>query len=421
MSKKLLLTALIGFVALTASAREMTTADTRNQYKPYPQPTRQLTSAPAGYEVFHMEHYGRHGSRWLTDSESYAYPVEQLARAERNGVLTDEGKDVLSRLRQIEADSKGRVGELTPLGARQHRGIAKRMAANFPTLFAPGTCVDAKSTVIIRCILSMLNAVQELSAAQPRLVIKTDASEHDMYYTNFHDKERGRYKDAAVKQYMPAFMAARANKGDFLRRLVNDDKFIRDSLDTQQLFSRLYEVASNIVSHDGDYAELMPLFTDEEIRQGAEIGNAFWALEGAYSQLTQNKNPRSQRNLLSNMILSADTAMTSAQKSVNLRFGHDGVVLPLVSLMELDKYGREFHDMDKFSEDYHISDIIPMACNIQMVFYRPKGSLNPNDVLVKILLNEEETTIAALPTIAPGSPYYLWADLRSFLARKAEL
>ena len=421
MSKKLLLTALIGLAGLAVSAREMTTEDARNQYRPYPQPSGQLTAAPAGYEVFHMEHYGRHGSRWLTDGKSYDYPVEQLARAERNGVLTDEGKRVLGQLRQIQADSKGRTGELTPLGARQHRGIAQRMAANYPTLFAPGTYVDAKSTVVIRCILSMLNAIQELSAAQPQLVVATDASEHDMYYTNFHDKERSRIKDEAVKQYMPAFVAARANKGDFLRRLVSDDKFIRDSLDTQQLFSRLYEVASNIVSHDGDYAELMPLFTDEEIRQGGEIGNAYWALEGAYSQLTKNMNPRSQRNLLSNMILSADTAMTSPRKSVNLRFGHDGVVLPLVSLMEIGKYGKEFNEMDKFYEDYRVSDIIPMACNVQLVFLRPTGSVNPNDVLVKVLLNEEEVTVGNLPTIAPGSPYYRWPALRAFLSRKAEL
>ena len=39
--------------------------------------------------------------------------------------------------------AEGRLGELTSVGARQHRGIAKRMYTNFPQIFADGTEVDA--------------------------------------------------------------------------------------------------------------------------------------------------------------------------------------------------------------------------------------------------------------------------------------
>ena len=38
-----------------------------NYYYAYPYPEKQLpklTPAPKGYEPFHLEHYGRHGSRW---------------------------------------------------------------------------------------------------------------------------------------------------------------------------------------------------------------------------------------------------------------------------------------------------------------------------------------------------------------------
>ena len=95
----------------------------------------------------------------------------------------------------------GRDGELTQRGAEQHKGIARRMFKNFPEVFAGRTTIDAKSTTVIRCILSMENALQQLLLLNPQLTIKHDASMHDMYYMNQTDdslrakKMRGRAKD----------------------------------------------------------------------------------------------------------------------------------------------------------------------------------------------------------------------------------
>ena len=49
-----------------------------------------------------------------------------------------------------------------------------------------------------------------------------------------------------------------------------------------------------------------------------------------------------------------------------------------------------------------------MAGNIQLVFYRKPGS---DDVLVKFLLNENETSIPVKTDVAP---YYHWADVKRF-------
>ena len=58
---------------------------------------------------------------------------------------------------------------------------------------------------------------------------------------------------------------------------------------------------------------------------------------------------------------------------------------------------------------------LPMAANIQLVFYRnPK---NPKaDLLVKALINEEEAT---MPLPATSTPfYYRWTDFKKiYLAR----
>ena len=83
-------------------------------------------------------------------------PTNRDAReADSAGVLTNEGKDVLKKLHLMYAESYKRWGELTPLGAQQHQQIARRMYRRFPSVFRDSVWVDAKSTDVIRCILSM--------------------------------------------------------------------------------------------------------------------------------------------------------------------------------------------------------------------------------------------------------------------------
>ena len=55
-----------------------------------------------------------------------------------------------------------------------------------------------------------------------------------------------------------------------------------------------------------------------------------------------------------------------------------------------------------------------MACNIQLVFYRPvKGK--SGDILIKALLNETEAT---LPLPTDNFPYYKWSDFRKYFTDK---
>ena len=52
---------------------------------------------------------------------------------------------------------------------------------------------------------------------------------------------------------------------------------------------------------------------------------------------------------------------------------------------------------------------IPMGGNIQLVFYR--SNAQDDDVLVKVLLNENEAT---LPVKTKTAPYYKWSDVRKY-------
>lgn len=85
---------------------------------PYPaQELPKLTPAPAGYQPFFINHYGRHGSRWLTKQSSYDKPVSALEDLERKHLLTKQGEVLLNILQKVAIEAKGRAGDLSDVGA----------------------------------------------------------------------------------------------------------------------------------------------------------------------------------------------------------------------------------------------------------------------------------------------------------------
>lgn len=369
------------------------------------------TAPPEGYTPFHIEHYGRHGSRWLTSEKQYLQPIETLHKANKYGYLTEQGKDALRRLEIIQLAAHKREGELSELGAEQHRGIARRMYHNFPEVFADSATINARSTVVIRCILSMENECQELKALNPKLRISHDASNADMYYMNFYDDFYKVQHDSA-RAYFKRLTANDINHISFINRLISNKQFAKDSVDAPSTIEHIFDIASNMQSHNFDF-DLYDLFTLNELYALWNRWNKFWYIGYGNSAEYGHIHPYIQRNLLYNIIESADNAIKSNKNSANLRFGHEVCVLPLAVLMELGDCNKRVSSLDNLANEWRAHDIFPMACNIQMIFYRNKD----NQILVKVLLNEEEVQ---LPIKSNIHPYYDWSNLRSYYLGKLQ-
>ena len=409
-------------MCISAAAVEPTTEIYRmaGNYFSYPYtnaPAPKLTAAPKGYEPFHIEHYGRHGSRWLLGQNDYNRAIELLLPAERNGKLTERGKELMAQLRSIAAKAVKRDGELTKVGADQHRGIAKRMYANFPQVFSKGARIDARSTVVVRCILSMDNELQELKAANPSLEITSDASASTMDYMN-HSYTEGRRMGMRANQELGRYHQGHPSKYTYIDKIVSDKQFAKDSINTSYLFSQLAALTNHNQAHY-DMPNLYDLFTKEELEGQWINDNAWWFFNYSNSAITENIMPYSQQTLLRNIIASADTALVAGRNSANLRFGHDTVLLPLAALMELGDSGKEHNSVEELTASgWRVDNIIPMAGNLQMIFYRPKkAKQSSDDILVKILLNEQEMT---LPVASDKAPYYRWSDLRKYYLDKLD-
>lgn len=373
--------------------------------------TETLTPTPKGYEPFYMTHYGRHGSRWLVGNEEYTRPLEVLKEAHQKGKLTPLGEETLSKLESFYPCTVNRVGDLTTVGERQHHGIGKRMTENFPEIFkSKNVRIDARSTIVPRCILSMMAECEEFAAANPTAIIHNDVSESLQFYLN-------QPWDGIIKKYgestselLNEYRIKYTHPERLMKSLFNDQQWVFNNIRAGSLMNQLFNVATNMQSHDTEI-EFLSLFTEEEIYDQWRIQNIGWYLNYANAPQSKNVMTFSQRNLLKNIIETADTV---SQTQATLRFGHEVCVMPLACLLELNNSNASIENLDELEQHWQNYKIYPMACNIQIVFYRPKKG-KAGDILVKALLNERE---ARMPVATDMYPYYKWSDLRSYYLDK---
>lgn len=380
-----------------------------SNYYSYPVPKNRLTPAPAGYKPFYISHYGRHGSRYMTNNKPYVAAIALLDSAERCGKITNLGRDVLRRLRIAYADAKGRDGDLTPLGARQHQGIAQRMFRNYPEIFAHPVEVDAKSSTVRRCILSMSNFCGELRALNPQLKVSMDGSEHDYFYL-VNDKTI-QYPHPVSNDSLFAQLARFKKKMFRTDRLMStfftDANFVGKEDQRIDLMDGLYNIAEDMQCRPELNLSFTDLFTKDELFDIWQVYNAGWCL---WEGLMPGSSPSylTHYPLLENIFDTADRVIREGKPCATLRFGHDDIVLPTAFNFKFSPARNATDDMDNLYKTFAISRIIPMAANIQLVFYRKTGS---SDILVKFLLNERETDI---PVKTDCAPFYHWKDVEAY-------
>jgi hypothetical protein len=390
-----------------------------SNFMAYPGPVqRDLTPAPRGYKPFYISHYGRHGSRFHSKPSIYNNPYIVLAKADSLGKLTPTGRDVMHRLDVIRKDAENDWGDLTLLGARQHEDIARRMYERFPEVFKDSADIDARSTGVGRCVLSMEYALMQLVRLNPLLNIHHDASHRDMYYLNLQDKEL--FNLRKLKEATQPYIAFRAHNNDFshlVQTLFNDSSYVRKNIRSYEFGEQLMLVAAILQNVElGNTMTLFDVFTQDEIYNTWKNGNAWWYIGWGASPATGGKMPYLQRNLLRKIIEQADSCIQLPKTNVHLRYGHETVVLPLICLLDINGFGLVTDDLNQLVDKGWINyRAFPMGANLQFIFYRK--SPKDRDPLFKLLLNENE---AKLPLPAKQAPYYRWSDFRKYYLKKLD-
>ena len=375
-----------------------------------------LTPSPAGKRPFYLSHYGRHGSRYISDRSGYDIPYRMMNHADSVDELTPVGKRVLQEIQIVMDDTENRWGELTGYGREQHRRIARHMVERFPEVFCSGATVQAKSTTVPRCIESMGTAVAELLQVQPGLQVTMEASKRTMNYMNYQDKKlRKGYMTPEASKAFVAYTVSRMGNSRLMEQIFKNPDIVKEIVEEDYFNYYLMKMGLfQLNTHLFQNTYLMDLFRIEELYRLWQIDNALWYIKHGACKLNGGKQPSSQRYLLRQLIADADSCLQLESPGAQLRFGHETVLLPLVCLIGINGYDLATDNLDELEEKgWWCSDVFPMGSNVQFVFYRE--SPMDQDVLVKVLLNEQEAT---LPIETDCAPYYHWNDFRRFCMEK---
>lgn len=380
------------------------------------------TPPPAGYVPCYVSHYGRHGSRLCSYERDYTAPIVTLEEAERRGTLTHTGIRLLQDLRIIAAEARNRSGELTPVGAEQHRGLARRMTGRCPELFATGARVECLSSTSRRCILSMTAFCEELKAFCPGLVITHEASErtYPMVYAfgkDPDDPERFRAFDSVrrsdfYRMLMREPDSATVHAGAMVGRIMSDAVTL--SAARQVGFTRqIYKIATSLSGSSCPELELYSYFTPVELYAQWQYANfKLYLLCGPSAQFGAWIRCMAAP-VLRSMISGCDRALASGDHTASLRFGHDNTLMALGVLLGVEDLCLVSDDINVVSAGWSAGDYTPAAANLQLLFYRNAS----RKVLVKLLWNENEVRI---PSAGCRGPYYEWEAFRSYCLSRIE-
>ena len=359
---------------------------------------------PAGFTPFYISHYGRHGSRWMAQDDRYVWICRHF---EDESNLTSLGLQVKGMLARMWENARGNGGKLTRLGALQHQGIARRMFAHFPQIFAAGNQVKARSSISDRCAGSMQAFTSELQLLQPQLHldVKTDSS--DMAWIAPVSPE---IKALASRTKVEPLISP----DRFLRQLFKDiskiDEPMKLMIEMHAITSSIQDVGLNFPVYPVDIEEaLNALFTDEEFQAIYEANNHRMTIVNGNEPTNESIPARCAIPLWQNIEAEADAALRARQSSATLRFGHDTALYRLLSLLfntaHLPPSAKDDEEQVVLGDDVDKMDrVIPMAANLQMIFYK-----NAQDsVLVKFMLNEQDIKINILSQVEYGTCYYPW-------------
>ena len=380
------------------------------------------TAAPHGYKPFYVSHFSRHGSRCFT-GDTYKKTIKTLTHADSLGILTDEGQKLLRDLIILTECQIGRFGALTPLGGREHQGIAERLVDRCPEMFSQKDRQEvlAVSSTVKRCRESMDNFCKGLKGKDPYVLITTRSDKET-------DETVTRIQAGCRSADCPAVDDSQEQLRSILHEVMDvsrmENAFFTDPErartlmkggDSQVFFYELIQGITISQCLEEELPDFYGYFTTDELYNFWLAKNPSTVNTHGFTYENGKVLRRCGKLALTDMLAKADEAMEAGScKLADLRFSHDGGVLPLISFLGLERNDTAYKVRDVSASGWYAFQNIEMATNVQMVFYRNSRG----KVLVKFLHNERETAITALKPYK--GPYYRWTELRPYLLRLLE-
>lgn len=302
-------------------------------------------------------------------------------------------------------------GNLTPRGLKEHKLIAERMSARFPEVFndKERNLVDAYSSIIRRCIVSMAGSTATLLKCNPTLEL--DLRSDDIVYNYLNLGKQSRTNAKYFDPYMNEELKKAVDWSKVAARVYKDpSKAVGDPFDLGYDIWNFWSICQCIGTVNID---ILKYFTLEELYESWRLRSGYAYLKHVRSDVFGEANAQESAPLLADFVEKADQALAGNKVAATLRYGHDATLMPLAAIMGLEDFSRT-HSMDNLPTDYwDLASKIGMGSNVQMIFFRNRKG----DTIVKFLYNERETRVPALTPVY-GDFYYRWDDVRNYYMSK---
>ena len=162
-----------------------------------------------------------------------------------------------------------------------------------------------------------------------------------------------------------------------------------------------------------DVIDFREFFDSEEAARLWELENwRFYQVSGP-GRTYNDRNWAYAEVLLDQIVRSAGEDMAEGRMAARLRFGHDYMLVNLLTLLNLDGWNVATEDFGRIKEVFRFSEL-PMATNLKLIFYRNRVG----EVLVRAALNDREVR---LHIDGAEGPYYRWEDFEAFCRRRIAL
>lgn len=368
---------------------------------------------PKGYKPVYISHIGRHGARYALRDDIYESVRDLLEQARAEEQLTPAGEDLRRRYEAFYPSVAYRGGELTFSGQEQHRKIAEKMFRDYPSVFRGQTHAEVLSTSVHRVLQSMTAFLERLQDLDRTFDCRFDAGNvylpvlDPMSSKSPRHKARKPYSES-VRQTLRQMQEQAYDTKAFAARYFRDPAWLEGHGGAWALAQNLRLIIVDIPCLDFEPQDNFDdVFTQEELFRLWEYRNYTGYLMNGRSPLTDNKTCLEAGGMVREMIEHADEDLQNGNVNLRLRFSHDSALMPLLSFMEVDTFGASVADPYEVKDWWRCFEI-PMACNLQLVFYRSRRS---PEILVVPLLNGRE---AKLPFPAMEGPFYRWSDFKAW-------
>ncbi|MCM1077713.1 MAG: hypothetical protein NC411_10185 [Bacteroides sp.] len=400
--------AALSVMAADPTATTYTFAECQGSAVPYPDREADGLAYPDSLTPVFLNHVGRHGARFLSSSKYTTMLLRLLGRADSLNTITPMGRELTDICKFIVTKTAGRWGALDSLGMAEQRAIASRAFMAYPTLF-DGTKINAISSYVPRCVMSMYEFTHQLTRLNNKVEIYTSSGRQNSSLLRPWDNDEA-YKDYIASEEwhkvyedyldeeVPVSVAERA----LGRTYPFNEGEARDVSMT------IYKVLAGCAA-SGIGLDLAKYFTQPEI-------NALWRVENLHHYLTHSAStlstapPALAAALLSELIATIDGAVSNENSfSVMLRFAHAETLMPLLALMHIHGCYYLTNYFDTVGLHWRDFFVVPMASNLQMILFRSQSG----QYYVRTDLNE-----IPVPLIPGRQTIYIpWATARDYLTR----